>query len=123
MVFLWFLPTPPVFEAGLRRATCREAPIDWRQLNDLCSRVGIPADGIQNGEGLNHIMVIDYYHLVITNLTDIIIMFMTDDYDYYNNIVMVIDYYPMVNKLVDPGNDQFLMVSLVFQPRWLPGLC
>ena len=29
--------------------------------------------------------------------------------------------YPLVNKQLDPENSQLWMVSLVFQPRWLPG--
>ena len=29
--------------------------------------------------------------------------------------------YPLENLLVDPENDQFIVVSLVFQPRQLPG--
>ena len=48
----------------------------------------------------------------------------------YSHIVTFIDffcyvshsyYYPLVNKQFDPENKQFLMVSLVFQPRQLPG--
>ena len=34
----------------------------------------------------------------------------------YHSIAIGVISYPMVNKLVDPENDQFLVVSLIFQP-------